>query len=122
MAQSERKEVKHNALLKKGDTVQIIAGGNSASKPLKGKTGKVIAIRGDRVTVEGLNMVRKYRRPTGPQSPGGMVTVEAALHISNVMYFAEKAKRPVKLKARTLQDGTKVRGYIDPSSKEFVQI
>lgn len=110
--------------LKKGDTVMVIAGGNSKTRPLKGQVGKILRFSddGERVVVEGLNIVTKYKKPTSMRQQGGRVQVEAPVSISNVMFYAEKAKKPVRIKTKTLEDGKKVRGYTDPSSKEFVQI
>jgi ribosomal protein L24 len=48
--------------------------------------------------------------------------VEGGMHISNVLFYVEKLKKPVRLKHKILEDGKKVRGYIDPTSKSFVQI
>lgn len=111
--------------LKKGDLVMIIAGGNKNSRPLKGKTGKIARFVGanrDRVIIEGLNMVIRHTRPTAPNRPSGKVSKEAPIHISNVMFYAEKFKRPVRIKHKVLDDGRKVRGFISPENKEFVQI
>lgn len=111
--------------LKKGDTVMIIAGGNDKKRPLKGKIGKILRFLGeacDLVVVEGQNIVTKTQKPTSIQKQGGRIQVEAPVHVSNVMYYAEKIKRPVRLKHRVLEDGKKVRGYIDPTKKQFVQL
>jgi large subunit ribosomal protein L24 len=112
--------------LKKGDTVMIISGGNKKKKPLKGKIGKIARIvgtNGDRVIIEGLNMVTRHTRPTAPNKPSGKVQKEAPLHVSNVMFYAEKFKKPVRLKHKVLEDGRKVRGFTNPENKkDFVQI
>ncbi|WP_028937628.1 50S ribosomal protein L24 [Pseudonocardia spinosispora] len=69
--------------VKKGDTVVVIAGKD------KGAKGKVIQAYpdNDRVLVEGVNRIKKHTRVTttqrGAQS-GGIVTQEAAIHVSNV--------------------------------------
>lgn len=113
-----------NTRLKRGDTVMVIAGGNKNKRPNKGQVGKIVRFVGknkDRVIVEGLNLFTKHRRQMGPNKPAGKVREEAGIHISNVMYYAEKLKQPVRLQAKTLEDGRKVRGYLD-AKKEFVQI
>jgi hypothetical protein len=38
------------------------------------------------------------------------------------MYFADKIKKPVKLTSKVLADGTRVRGYVNPESKQFEQV
>ncbi len=111
---------KHN--LKRGDTVMVIAGGNNQKRPNKGKTGKILRFVGDRAVIEGLNFVSRHQRQSGPNKPSGKVPKEAPIHVSNLMFYAEKIQRPVRIKHKTLTDGTKVRGYLDPKSKEFVQI
>ncbi|RMG42779.1 MAG: 50S ribosomal protein L24 [Candidatus Dadabacteria bacterium] len=111
--------------LKKGDPVMVIAGGNKHKRPLKGQVGKIVRFAGkkrDRVIIEGLNLVTKNRRQTAPDKPSGQVQQEAGIHISNVMYYVEKIKKPVRIKHQLLADGKKVRGYKDPESGEFVQL
>lgn len=109
--------------LKVGDTVMVIAGGSSTKRVNKGKTGKLLKFVGkDRVIVEGINFTVKHQRATSATKPAERIVKEGPIHISNVMYYAEKANRPVRLCKRTLADGTKVRGYIDRETKEFVQI
>jgi large subunit ribosomal protein L24 len=114
---------KQKHTLRKGDLVMVIAGGNAKTRPNKGKTGKILRFVGDeRVVVEGLNFVTRHQKPLGPNKPGGKIPREAPIHVSNVMFYAEKIKRPVRLKHKALADGRKVRGYVDPASKEFVQV
>ena len=109
--------------LRIGDTVMVIAGGSGDKRKNKGKTGKILKFVGkDRVIVEGLNFTVKHQKATSASQPAQRIVKEGPMHISNVMYYAEKAKRPVRLCKRVLADGTKVRGYIDRETKEFVQI
>lgn len=76
----------HKFKLKKDDTVQIIAGKD------KGKRGRIVKIvrDKDRVVVEGANIVKKAMRRKSQQDRGGIVEIEAALHISNVMIVCKK--------------------------------
>ena len=111
--------------IRRGDTVMIISGGNKKKNELVGKTGKVSAIVGknrDRVIIEGMNLVTRHQKQAGPDKPAGKVKKESSIHISNVMFYAEKLKRPVRLRSSKLADGSKVRGYMHPESKEFVQV
>ena len=109
--------------IRRGDMVMVIAGGNNKKRPNKGKVGKVLRFVGtDRVIIEGLNMITRHTRAAGPNKPGGKIQKEAPIHVSNLMYYVEKLKAPVKIRRRTLEDGTKVRGYLDPKSEKFVQI
>lgn len=113
-----------STLLRCGDMVMIIAGGHSEKRPIKGQVGKIMRFVGDRqrAIVEGLNMVTRHQRQKGPQAPAAKVRKEASVHVSNLMYYVEKLKKPAKLRRRLLADGKKVRGYLDPKSKEFVQV
>lgn len=110
--------------LKRGDTVMVISGGNKKTRPIKGRTGKIVRFvdGGARAVVEGLNMVTRHQKAKGPGKPAGKVAMEAPINVARLMFYAEKIKRPVRLASQKLADGSKVRGYRDPSSGEFVQI
>ena len=70
--------------VKKGDRVKVIAGKD------KGKIGEIIAVSAEsnRVTVEGVNIVKRHLRDqatqSGQQTKGGIVASEAPIHVSNV--------------------------------------
>jgi large subunit ribosomal protein L24 len=93
--------------VKKGDTVVVIAGKD------KGAKGKVIQAYPERyrVLVEGVNRIKKHTRITqtqrGAQS-GGIVTQEAAIHVSNVMVVDSDGK-PTRVGYRTNDAGKRVR-------------
>jgi len=93
--------------VKKGDTVLVIAGKD------KGAKGKVIQAYPDtqRILVEGVNRIKKHTRVSrtqrGAQS-GGIVTQEAAIHVSNVMVVDSDGK-PARVGYRTGEDGKRVR-------------
>ena len=72
--------------LRKEDTVEIIAGKD------KGKRGRILKIirDKDRVVVEGANIVKKAQKRRRQQDRGGIIEIEAALHISNVMIVCKK--------------------------------
>jgi large subunit ribosomal protein L24 len=111
--------------LQVGDTVMVLCGGNSVSgKELKGKTGRILRFipKKGRVVVEGLNLIKRHQRATSATNPGGIVQREASLHISNVMYYSSDLRKPVKIVYRDLEDGRKVRGYMDSSKEKFEQI
>ncbi|WP_327033938.1 50S ribosomal protein L24 [Micromonospora ureilytica] len=93
--------------VKKGDTVVIIAGKD------KGAKGKVIAAypRQDKVLVEGVNRVKKHTRISTTQrgaKTGGIVTQEAAIHVSNVQVLDSDGK-PTRVGYRFDDNGQKVR-------------
>jgi len=93
--------------VKKGDTVQVIAG---KDKGAKGKVIEAYPTR-DRVLVEGVNRIKKHTRISqnqrGAQS-GGIVTQEAAIHVSNVMVVDSDGK-PTRLGKSTTDEGKRVR-------------
>lgn len=72
--------------IRKDDTVELIAGKD------KGKRGPVVRVvrDKDRVIVAGVNLVKKAMRKKSQQDRGGIVEIEAALHISNVMIVCKK--------------------------------
>ncbi len=91
----------------KGDTVLVIAGKD------KGARGRVIQAypRTQRVLVEGVNRVKKHTRISRTQrgaQAGGIVTQEAAIHVSNVMVIDSEGK-PARVGSRAADDGRRVR-------------
>lgn len=72
--------------LRRDDTVQVVSGKD------RGKSGKVLKIdkTNGRIIVQGLNMARKAVRPRKQNDKGGIIDVEAALDISNVMIVCKK--------------------------------
>ena len=78
--------------IKRGDFVKVVAGKD------KGKTGTVLSVLRDshRVTVEGINMVKRHQKPQGDQ-PGQILEKEASLHISNVSLWNKDEDRRVKV-------------------------
>ena len=93
--------------VKKGDTVLVIAGKD------KGAKGKVIQAypENNRVLVEGVNRIKKHTKVSTTQrgaKSGGIVTQEAAIHISNVM-VVDGDNKPTRVGKRTGDDGRRVR-------------
>lgn len=120
-----KKIEKLDSSLRRGDPVMVIAGGNKNKRPLKGQVSKIKAIvgeKGDRVILDGLNLYVRHKRAQGPGQEGGKVQVELPVHISNVMYYVEKLKKPVRLVSGLTAEGKRVRGYKDPETKEFVEL
>ena len=79
--------------IRAGDNVQIIAGKD------KGKTGMVTKTlkKEDRVIVEGVNVVKKHMKPNGMNQTGGIVEMNAPIHVSNVKKI-EKVTSETKAK------------------------
>ena len=72
--------------IKKGDTVKVLAGDD------KGKQGRVLFVdnKKQRAKVEGLNMVSKHTKPNSKNPQGGIMNIEAGIHISNLMVVDDK--------------------------------
>jgi len=84
------------AKIRKGDTVQVITGKD------KGLTGTVLVVYPDRdkILVEGVNRVKKHTKvgqSARGAKTGGIVTQEAAIHISNVMLVDPDTKKPTRV-------------------------
>ena len=77
-----------------GDNVKILAGKD------KGKEGKVIRTLKlqDRVVVEGVNVVKRHSKPRTTEDKGGIVEVEAPIHVSNVKVVGDKKVKEAKTK------------------------
>ncbi len=78
--------------IKTGDTVRVIAGKD------KGKEGKVLAVKDGKVLVEGVGIVSKHTKPNAANQQGGIVTKEAFIDASNVMYLYKGAPTRVGFK------------------------
>lgn len=59
--------------------------------------------------MEGVNLVKKHTRATPQMPQGGIVTMEAPIHVSNVMLVCTKCGKPTRTGAKVLADGKKVR-------------
>lgn len=98
--------------IKTGDTVVIIAGGAQFTVDKKGNklrnTGRVLKVKGDRVIVEGVNKVKKHERPKQENEKGGIIEMEAPIHVSNVALIDPKTKAPTRVGYR-IENGKKVR-------------
>ena len=90
--------------VKKGDKVMVITGKD------KGKTGVILVAlpKKDRVLVEGVNIVKKHTKPNQENPQGGIVSQEAAIHVSNVMLIDPKTGEPTRVGYK-IEDGKKVR-------------
>ena len=93
--------------IRKGDKVQVIAGKD------KGLTGTVLEIdkKADRLIVEGVNRVKRHTKETENErgvKVGGIMTVEAPIHISNVMIIGDDGKA-TRLGSKKDENGKNVR-------------
>ncbi|KAH9729778.1 KOW domain-containing protein [Citrus sinensis] len=97
------KLIRHWKILR-GDNVMIIRGKD------KGETGAIKRVirSQNRVIVEGKNLVKKHIKG-GEGHEGGIFTVEAPIHASNVQVLDPVTGKPCKVGTKYLEDGTKVR-------------
>ena len=93
--------------IRKGDNVVVTAGRD------KGKRGDVTRTVGsDRLIVAGVNQVKRHTKPNPMRNqPGGIVTKELSIHLSNVAIWNPVTQKPDRIGFRTLQDGRKVRFF-----------
>ena len=89
----------------RGDTVRVMRGED------KGKEGKVLRVfpKTGRLTVEGINLVKKHRKARRAEEQSGIIEMAAPIHHSNVMLLDPKKGVPTRTRARIDQDGTKER-------------
>ena len=75
--------------IKVGDNVRVITGSN------KGKEGKVLKVlrTDNKVIVDGVNVVKKHVKPNRTNETGGILEVEAPIHISNVQVATKKSEK-----------------------------
>jgi large subunit ribosomal protein L24 len=89
----------------KGDTVRVMRGED------KGKEGKVLRVfpKTGRLTVEGVNVVKRHRKARRAEEQSGIIEFPAPIHASNVMLLDPKSGDPTRVRARIDDDGTKER-------------
>jgi large subunit ribosomal protein L24 len=89
----------------RGDTVRVMRGDD------KGKEGKVIRVhlKTGRVTIEGVNIVKKHRRARKAEEQSGILEMPAPVAVSNVMLLDPKTGAPTRVRARI---------DVDPKTKE----
>ncbi len=82
-----------NSNLRTGDTVLVIAGKD------KGKQGKIIASDAEksRVTVQGVNIVSKHRKPRSQTDKGGIKKEEAPINVSNVQIICPSCGKATRI-------------------------
>ena len=92
--------------IRKGDTVQIIAGND------RGKKGEVHSVlpRKNQVIVSGINLMKKHQKRTGDvNTQAGIIEREGPIDISKVMLVCKNCGKHTRVGFKTFEDGTKVR-------------
>ena len=90
--------------LKKGDKVVVIAGKN------RGVSGTIADVlpKKNRVTIDGVNLVKKHRKPSAQNRTGQIVDKPMSIHASNVMLSDPKGGKPTRIRIER-KDGTRIR-------------
>jgi len=93
--------------LKKGDNVVVRSG------KYKGKTGKVLATHPseNKVTVEGINVVKKHQKPNRDHPQGGIIEVTKPIWVSKVAIVEPTTKKPSRIGYKLADDGSKARVF-----------
>jgi len=91
--------------IRKDDRVVVIAGKD------KGKTGRVMRVIPaiQKAVVENINVVKKAKRRTQQDQKGGIIDIEAPIHLSNLMLMDKKTEGPTRFRVTVLKDGSKMR-------------
>ena len=100
--------------IKKGDTVYVLSGED------KGKQGRVLSVQvtKQRAIVEGVNIVTKSTKPSAKHPQGGLVKMEAPVHISNLSLLDPKSGKPTRVGFKKDEKGVTVR-YSKKSGEEI---
>lgn len=101
--------------IKRDDKVVVIAGKD------KGKEGKVLLVdrKNNRVVVEGVNQIKKHQKPNAMNHTGGIITKEAPIHASNVMYLHNGKPSRLGYKIEEI-DGKRVKKRIIKKTGEVI--
>ena len=100
--------------IKKDDTVYVLSGED------RGKQGRVLSVlvEKQRAIVEGINVVSKSTKPNAKHPQGGIVKMEAPIHISNLSLLDPKSGKPTRIGRRKNDKGVTVR-YSKKSGEEI---
>ncbi len=100
--------------IKKGDTVYVLSGED------RGRTGRVLSVLTgkNRAIVEGINMVSKSTKPNAKHPQGGIIKLEAPVHVSNLALLDPKTGKPCRIGRRKNEEGKTVR-YSKKSGEEI---
>lgn len=102
---SQSSPVRYNMHVKKGDTVQVIAGSD------KGKVGEILRTlpKKSMVVVKGVNVKTKHVKPQQEGESGKIVNFEAPIHSSKVMLYSSKQQVTSRICYTFTPEGRKVR-------------
>ena len=97
--------------IRQGDDVIVLVGKD------KGRRGKVERVTGDRLIVDGINLVKKHAKGNPAMGdPGGIQEKEASIDISNVALFNPATKKGGRVRFRVNDNGQKERFFVADNS------
>ena len=101
-------------MIKVGDNVRVITGSN------KNKEGKVLKVlrNENKVIVDGVNVVKKHVKPNRTNETGGILEVEAPIHISNVKVLGKDTKKENKKETKKVKEVKEVKEKKTSKKKE----
>ena len=96
-----RKSERTRLAVAKGDTVRVMRGEDA------GKEGKILRVflKTGRVTVEGINIVKRHRKARRAEEQSQIMEMPAPIHHSNVMLLDPKSGEPTRVRYRTDDEG-----------------
>jgi len=91
--------------VKKNDKVRVISGKD------KGKTGKVLRIEPDKnkIYIERINIIKRHTRKKGQNQPGGIISKEGPIHLSNVRVICPNCGKLSRVGFEIKDSGEKIR-------------
>jgi len=93
---------RHRMRITKGDRVRVLRGDEA------GKEGQVLRVlpKTNRVIIEGVNVVKRHKKPTRADEEGGIIQFPASVHASNVMLLDPKGNAPTRVRRKRNPDGS----------------
>ena len=91
--------------IRRGDRVVVISGRNRGARGVVRQVDR----KKQRVTVEGVNMIKRHQRARSAQQQSAIIEREAPIHISNVMLLDPTTDEPTRVTVRRREDGSMVR-------------
>jgi large subunit ribosomal protein L24 len=104
----------HKIRLRRGDMVVVRAG------KYRGKTGKILAVHpsSNKVTIEGINVVKRHRKPSRTHPQGGITEITKPVWVSKVGLYDSVKKKASRVGYKLDDKGVKSR-YFKTSGKEI---
>ena len=101
----------------KGDTVYVCTGKS------KGHIGKVLSVAGERILVEGANIIKKHVKPNpNLNETGGIKEIPKPIHVSNLAIYNPSTGKPDKIGFKFIEhNGQQIKVRFFKSNQELVK-